>query len=230
MGVILYLDTVLIPLSLLIMIGYHANLWHSFKNTPSNTSIGIDSLKRKLWFLGMKQGDDKKGMLGVQSLRNALMATILTASIAILVNQALAALINNVYNASNNLFNSAIFGSKWDRIFALKYGTASLFLLASFFCSSMGLGYLIDANFLINASGEFTSSPAAYTQIIFERGFMLALVGNRVLCMAFPLLLWMFGPLPVILSSVALVWGFYELDFVGNSFSKSETIVSLESS
>ncbi|KAK1562579.1 hypothetical protein Q3G72_014381 [Acer saccharum] len=212
------------------MIGYHANLWHSFKNTPSNTSIGIDSLKRKLWFLGMKQGDDKKGMLGVQSLRNALMATILTASIAILVNQGLAALINNAYNASNNLFNSAIFGSKSDRIFALKYGTASLFLLVSFFCSSMGLGYLIDANFLINASGEFTSSPAAYTQIIFERGFMLALVGNRVLCMAFPLLLWMFGPLPVILSSVALVWGFYELDFVGNSFSKSETIVSLESS
>ncbi|KAK2658010.1 hypothetical protein Ddye_011062 [Dipteronia dyeriana] len=229
MGVILYLDTVLIPLSLLVMIGYHAKLWHSFKNTPSNISIGIDSLKRKLWFLGMKQGDDKKGMLGVQSLRNTLMATILTAAIAILVNMALAALINNAYNESNNLFNSAIFGSKSDWIFALKYGTASLFLLVSFFCSAMGLGYLIDANFLINASGEFTSSAAAYTQIIFERGFMLALVGNRVLCMAFPLLLWMFGPLPVILSSVALVWGLYELDFVGNSFSKSETIVSLES-
>ncbi|KAL5738955.1 hypothetical protein ACOSQ2_028135 [Xanthoceras sorbifolium] len=234
MGVFLYLDTVLIPLSLFLMVGYHANLLHSFKNRPSCTSIGIDALKRKVWFLGLKEGgDNKTGMLAVQSLRNTIMATILTASIAILVNLALAALINNSYNGSY-MFKTAIFGSQSGRIFALKYGTASLFLVVSFFCSSMALGYLIDANFLINSSsvGELitSSSPtpdASYTQTIFERGFILALVGNRVLCMAFPLLLWMFGPLPVILSSVALLWGLYELDFVAK-FTASESVISLD--
>ena len=163
------------------------------------------------------QGDDKKSILAVQSLRNTLMGSIFTASIAILVNLSLAALINNTLSVSH-LFNTEIFGSQSGRIYALKYGSASLFLLVSFLCSSMALGYLIDANFLINASADvqFSSDPA-YTHTIFERGFGLALIGNRVLCVTFPMLLWMFGPLPVALSSAALVWGLYELDFAAGN-------------
>ncbi|KAE8663185.1 Lung seven transmembrane receptor family protein isoform 1 [Hibiscus syriacus] len=143
------------------------------------------------------------------------MVTILSASIAILVNLALEALTNNTYNASH-LFDGEIFGSQSERIYALKYGLASLFLSVSFLCSSMAVGFLIDANFLINAVSDddrFSSDPYSYTQTIFERGFGLALVGNRVLCVTFPMLLWMFGPFPVVLSSAALVWGLYEFDF-----------------
>ncbi|XWS09513.1 hypothetical protein CRYUN_Cryun40dG0091000 [Craigia yunnanensis] len=190
MGFILYLDTVLIPFSLFLTLGYHAYLWQSFKQKPSSTKIGLDKLRRKTWFQDIKQGDDKKGMLAVQSLRNTLMTTILTASIAILVNLSLAALTNNTYNVSH-LVNTQIFGLQSGRIYALKYGSASLFLL-------------------------FSSDPA-YTQNIIERGFGLALIGNRVLCITFPMLLWMFGPLPVALSSAALVWGLYELDFAAGN-------------
>ncbi|XP_007033515.2 PREDICTED: uncharacterized protein LOC18602208 [Theobroma cacao] len=212
MGFILYLDSFLIPSSLFLTFGYHAYLWQSSRQKPSSTKFGVDKLRRKAWFGDIKQGDDKKGMLAVQSLRNTLMTTILTASIAILVNLSLVALTNNTYNASR-LFNSEVFGSHSARIYPLKYGSASLFLLVSFLCSSMALGYLIDANFLINASYDECSSSPAYTQTIFERGFALAVIGNRVLCISFPLLLWMFGPLPVAVSSAALVWALYELDF-----------------
>lgn len=149
-------------------------------------------------------------MLAVQSLRNTLMGTILSATVSIIINLTLAALTNNTYNASHFL-SSAFFGSQSGKIFVLKFGSASLFLSVSFLCSSMALGYLIDANFLINASSEF--SCHGYTQMIFERGFTLALVGNRVLCITFPLLLWMLGPVPVALSSVALVWGLHGHDF-----------------
>ncbi|XP_041023056.1 uncharacterized protein LOC121264074 [Juglans microcarpa x Juglans regia] len=212
MGVVVYLDTILVPLSLFFTLGYHAYLWHSFKNKPCNTTIGINTLTRRAWFQDIKQGDDKKSMLAVQSLRNALMATTLTASIAILVNLALAALANNAFNASH-LLNNPTFGSQSGRILVVKFGSASLLLLVSFLCSSMSIGYLIDANILINACGEF-SSPG-HTQTIFERGFMLALIGNRVLCITFPLMLWLLGPELVALSSVALIWGLYELDFSG---------------
>ncbi|EEF33685.1 conserved hypothetical protein [Ricinus communis] len=202
------------------MVGYHVYLWQCFKNKPSQTTIGIDSLRRKSWFLEVKEGDDKKSMLAVQSLRNAQMTTIFTASIAILVNLSLAALTNNSYNAGH-LLSSAVFGSQSGKLSVLKFGSASFFLLASFLCSSIGLGFMIDSNFLINiASYEFSSWPA-YTQTIFERGFFLALIGNRVLCITFPLLLWLLGPLPVGLSSVALVWGLYEFDFHGKSVTSS---------
>lgn len=161
-------------------------------------------------------------MLAIQSVRNTLMVTILTASIAILINIALAALTNNAYNA-DHLFSSAFFGSKSPKIFALKFGSASFFSSFSFLCSSMAVGYLIDANFLINAAdsdGMFSTST--YTQAVFERGFLLAIFGNRLLCVTFPLLMWMFGPVPVALSSVALVWGLYELDFARRSLHRNE--------
>ncbi|CAK9144458.1 unnamed protein product [Ilex paraguariensis] len=194
-----YLDTILVPLSLFITIGYHAYLWHIFKNKPSLTSIGMDFLVRRAWLQELNQanpdGDEKKGMLAVQSLRNSLMATILTASITILITVSLAALTNNVYNG-NHLFSGTFFASHSSRITVLKYGCASLFLLASFLCSSVALGCLVDAIFLINALGEFSLSPE-YAQMIFERGFMLATVGSRVLCLTFPLLLWTLGPVPV---------------------------------
>ncbi|KAG6643583.1 uncharacterized protein LOC122277317 [Carya illinoinensis] len=213
MGVMVYLDTILVPLSLFFTLGYHAYLWHSFKNKPCNTTIGINTLTRRAWFQDITQGDNKKGMLAVQSLRNTIMATTLTASIAILVNMALAALVNNAFKASGHLLTNPIFGSQSGRIVVVKFGSASLLLLVSFLCSSMSIGYLIDANILINACGEF-SSPG-HTQTIFERGFMLALIGNRVLYITFPLMLWLLGPVLVALSSVALIWVLYELDFSG---------------
>ncbi|KAI3472561.1 hypothetical protein Pfo_029219 [Paulownia fortunei] len=213
MGAIVYLDSILVPLSLFFTIGYHAYLWHNLRHKPFLTAIGTNMLKRRAWLRELNQGDDKKGMLAVQSLRNTLMYTILTATITIIVTLSLAALTNNAFNANRLFSSSDLFGSQSGRIMVLKYGSASLFLVASFLCSSMAVGYLVDANFLINAIGEF--SPAdGYTDAVVERGFTLAVVGNRVLCIAFPLLLWMFGPLPVALSSLALVWGLYELDFV----------------
>ena len=148
----------------------------------------------------------------MQTLRNTLMMTILTASITILVNMALAALTNNSYNASHHLFSSGVFGSKSDKIFVLKYGSASLLLVISFLCSSMAVGYLIDANFLMNGHDEFLT--LGYTQTILERGFALAFVGNRGLCLTVPLLLWMLGPLALLFSSLALLWVLHQLDFV----------------
>ncbi|XP_050383552.1 uncharacterized protein LOC126800267 [Argentina anserina] len=212
---IVYLDTILVPISLLLTVGYHAYLWHSFKNKPSHTTIGINMLKRRAWFRDIKGGDeDKMGMLAVQSLRNTLMATTLTASITILVLVALAALINNAYSASH-IFSSAIFGSQSSRIYSVKYGSAALALSISFLCSSLAIAFLIDANFLINAScdHELSSLSSEHTRSIFEKGFVLALISNRMLCITFPMLMWMIGPIPVCLSSIALVWGLYGLDF-----------------
>ncbi|KAM5560686.1 hypothetical protein ABKV19_021715 [Rosa sericea] len=228
MAVIVYLDTILVPISLFLTVGYHAYLWHSVKNKPSHTTIGINILKRRAWFLDIKGGDeDKMGMLAVQSLRNTLMGTTLTAVITILVVVSLAALINNAYSATHT-FSSAIFGSQSPMIFALKYGSAALALSISFLCSSMAIAFLIDANFLINASGdhEFSSSSSEHTHSIFEKGFVLALISNRMLCITFPVLLWMLGPIPACLSSMALVWGLYGLDFAGKLAKSNKQSIS----
>ncbi|KAA8517551.1 hypothetical protein F0562_017819 [Nyssa sinensis] len=148
----------------------------------------MHTLRTRVWLQDMEQANDKKGMLAVQSLRNTLMATY-----------------THCYNSH---FHYCGTGSCYEQHIQCKPPLQH----------SMALGCLIDANFLINATAEF-SSPG-YTETVLERGFMLAVVGNRVLCITFTLLLWMFGPVPVVVSSVALIWGLYELDFAG-SFTKS---------
>ncbi|XP_027065290.1 uncharacterized protein [Coffea arabica] len=243
-GVILLLDVILVPTSLFITIGYHAYLWHRLRRKPCLATIGLNSIKRRSWLQHLNQGDEKKGMLAVQSLRNTLMATILTAIVTITISLCLAALANNSFDGANHLLPSPRFhegpqppqysstssssillgGLQSGKIVALKCGSASILLLASFLCSAMGLGCLIDANFLVNALGmdrELSSSPdPQYTRSIMERGFRLAVVGNRVLCITFPLLLWvMFGPIPLALSSLALVGALYEHDFPATSLS-----------
>ncbi|XP_065851176.1 uncharacterized protein [Euphorbia lathyris] len=213
MGLIDYLDTILVPFSFLLMLGYHAYLWHCFKHKPSQTTIGIDALRRKNWLSSLKEGNDKKSILVIQSLRNAQMGTIFTASIAILINLSLAALTNNIYKASHLLNSSAYFGIQTGKIDALKFGSGCVFLLVSFLCSSMGLGCMIDANFLLNVPSIELGFSSSYAENVFERGFLLSLIGNRVLCVTFPLVVWLLGPLPVALSSMALVRALYELDF-----------------
>ncbi|EOA15313.1 hypothetical protein CARUB_v100270301mg, partial [Capsella rubella] len=48
-------DSIVVPLSLLIAVGYHVFLWNTFKQNPSRTSLGIDSSKRKSWFRDIKE-------------------------------------------------------------------------------------------------------------------------------------------------------------------------------
>ncbi|XAR55732.1 hypothetical protein NMG60_11035916 [Bertholletia excelsa] len=223
MTLVLYLDTLLVPLSLFLTLGYHALLWRIFKNKPLQTAVGAHAMRIRAWLEDMKQGDDKKGMLAVQSLRNTILTTIVSAAVAIILTLSLAALTNDAYNASSHLFANWFFGSKSDGFLVLKYGSASFFLLVSFWCSSMALGCLIDANFLVNsplmAGGEFSVS-SGHTEWVVEKGLILAVMGNRMLCLAFLLLLWLMGPVPVSLASVALIFGLYEIDFGGRFCSK----------
>ncbi|XP_070043476.1 uncharacterized protein [Nicotiana tomentosiformis] len=55
MGAISFLDTILVPLSLFITIGYHFYLWHHLKHKPSRTTIGMNILKKRSWLRELNQ-------------------------------------------------------------------------------------------------------------------------------------------------------------------------------
>lgn len=157
----------------------------------------------------MQDGDGKRSMLGVQSFRNSLMSLILSATIAITVNSSLAALANNTYNSNHLLHQHPIFGSQSESLLVLKYSCVSIFLLFSFLCSSIAVWLTIEANFLINATQDYAQDHA---HKVMKKGVLLGIVGNRVLFMALPLLVWMIGPVAMALSSFALLLVFYNLD------------------
>ncbi|KAH0680808.1 hypothetical protein KY290_023001 [Solanum tuberosum] len=63
-----YLDTILVPLSLFITIGYHAYLWHHLKHKPSHTTIGMNMLKRRSWLRELNQARVESGFLVYDAL------------------------------------------------------------------------------------------------------------------------------------------------------------------
>jgi hypothetical protein len=48
-----FLDLVLIPLSLLLPMAYHAWLWREVRLRPLRTAVGINAATRRIWAAGM---------------------------------------------------------------------------------------------------------------------------------------------------------------------------------
>ncbi|XP_038712617.1 uncharacterized protein LOC120006604 [Tripterygium wilfordii] len=218
-----YLDVILVPLGFLITLGYHFWLWHKVRTQPLTTIIGINATARRFWVSAIMKDNEKKNILAVQTLRNAIMGSTLMATTSILLSAGLAALISSTYSVKKPL-EDAVYGAHGEFMVALKYVTILTIFLFSFLCHSLSIRFINQVNILINvphqeydSSSETTTSfivTPDYVNELLEKGFMLNTVGNRLFYAALPLLVWIFGPVLVFLCSLTLVPVLYNLDFV----------------
>ncbi|KAG9449291.1 hypothetical protein H6P81_009256 [Aristolochia fimbriata] len=212
-----YLDLILVPLGLILTLGYHAFLWHRVRTRPTSTIIGINASGRRLWVLAMMKDNEKKNILAVQTLRNAIMGSTLMATTSVLLSSGLAALISSTYSVKKPL-NDSVYGGHGELMVALKYVTILTIFLFSFVCYSLSIRFINQVNFLINTPQvEFLSVSPDYVADLLEKGFTLNTVGNRLFYAALPLLLWIFGPVLVFLCSLTIIPVLYNLDFVFGS-------------
>ncbi|KAJ9702218.1 hypothetical protein PVL29_004116 [Vitis rotundifolia] len=209
-----YLDVVLVPLGLFTTMGYHVWLWHKVRTQPLSTIIGMNITGRRFWVSAMMKDNDKKNILAVQTLRNAIMGSTLMATTSILLCCGLAAVISSTYSVKKPL-NDTIYGAHGEFMMAVKYVTILLFFLFSFLCHSLSIRFVNQVNLLINTPLDpmNVATPDYVTEVL-EKGFFLNTVGNRLFYTALPLLLWIFGPVLVFLCSITFVPLFYNLDIV----------------
>ncbi|XBH93009.1 hypothetical protein VPH35_084023 [Triticum aestivum] len=228
-----YLDLILIPLGLLLPALYHAWLWRAVRRRPLTTAFGVYSAARRLWAAGMmRDNDDKKGVLVVQSIRNVIMGSTLMATTSVLFCTGIAAVLSSTYSVKKPL-SDAVFGAHGEYMMALKYVALLLVFLFSFLCHTLTICFLNQASFLINTSclplpdAEKDDDGARlvglqlpagavgdYVGEILERSFTLNFVGNRLFYAGVPLLLWIFGPLLAFLSALVMIPILYNLDMV----------------
>lgn len=209
-----YLDMVLVPLGFLIIVSYHFWLWHKVRTQPSSTIIGINTLGRRAWVPSMLKDIEKKNILAVQTLRNLIMGSTLMATTSILLSAGLAAVISSTYSVKKPL-NDAVYGAHSEFMVALKYVTLLTIFLFSFFCHTLSIRFFNQVSILICTPQEVMSNVTPqYLTELFEKGTILSTVGNRLFYSALPLLLWIFGPVLVFLSSIAMLPVLYNLDFV----------------
>ncbi|XP_010913782.1 uncharacterized protein [Elaeis guineensis] len=208
-----YLDLILVPLSVLSPILYHIWLWQRIRSQPERTIIGINSASRRLWVFAMMKDNDKKNILAVQTIRNAIMGSTLMATTSILLCSGLAAMISSTYSIKKPL-NDSVYGAHGEFVMALKYVMLLLIFLFAFLCYSLSIRFISQVNFLINVpQGDDNSLVTPeYVSHLLEKSFALNIAGNRLFYAGLPIILWIFGPVLVLICSVSIVPILYNMD------------------
>ncbi|XP_021760585.1 uncharacterized protein LOC110725411 [Chenopodium quinoa] len=206
------LDYFLVPLGLLIMVGYHVCLFYKIMKQPTKTVVGIHAINRRLWVEAMME-DTKNAVLAVQTLRNNIMASTLLASTAIMLSSVIAVLMTS--RGSGSMFG-LVLGDASQMGFSVKFFSLVVCFLLAFLLNVQSIRYYSHASILINVPFKKVSSPymtADYVGRIVNRGGYFWSLGLRAFYFSFPLFLWIFGPIPMFCSCISLVILFYFLDF-----------------
>nr|XP_043630370.1 uncharacterized protein LOC122601694 [Erigeron canadensis] len=217
-----YLDLIMIPLSFMISIGYHIWLWHKVRTQPLSTIMGTNAHGRQLWVSAIMKDDDKKSMLAIQTIRNTIMGSTLMATTSIVLCCGLAAVVSSSYSVKKPV-NDTVYGAHGQFMVALKYVTLLVLFLFSFMCHSLSIRFIGQVNFLINLPQTYVTST--YVSELLDKSFTLSMIGNRIFYSALPIMLWIFGPVLVLLCSSTMVYVLYNLDLLFHD-SKKKTAMA----
>ncbi|PPD84369.1 hypothetical protein GOBAR_DD18684 [Gossypium barbadense] len=124
-----YLDWVLVPMGILLMVAYHVWLLYRILKHPTKTVIGVNAINRRFWVQAMMEEASKNGVLAVQTFRNNIMASTLLASTAIMLSSLIAVLMTNGKGDRSSWF---IFGDESDLAFSIKFFSILVCFLVAF--------------------------------------------------------------------------------------------------
>jgi uncharacterized membrane protein len=215
------------------------------------------------WIL--RQDNEKKNLLAVQSLRNTIMGSTLMASTAILMSSTTGVFMTSTYF---NSMSKPMLGGANDTLTSVKYMSLLFCFLFAFLCFMQSVRYLNHVNYLINVPlhiEPFSSSSSSnsatnlynhrplhsqqqqqqqvvqhgqvqpvenllqqrpelqktmhlitydYVADVLTTACNFYTFGTRGFYIAFPLILWLFGPVPALVCCAALVPIMHFLDTV----------------
>ena len=120
-----------------------------------------------------------------------------------------------VGSSSQNIFKSGfIYGDTSSSTISIKYISLLACFLLAFACFVQSARYFVQVNFFISMPNS--EIPVKYVQKAMLSGGVFWSVGLRALYLAVTLLLWIFGPIPMFVSSVILVVIMHNLDTNSN--------------
>ncbi|GMN44263.1 hypothetical protein TIFTF001_013452 [Ficus carica] len=206
----------LVPLGLVAMVAYHIWLFYRIVKHPTKTVIGVNAINRRFWVRAMMEDTSKNGVLSVQTLRNNIMASTLLASTAIMLSSLIAVLMTNGSKDKSALF---VVGNRSDTGFSIKYFCILACFLVAFLLNVQSIRYYSHASILINVPFKKMSHDLHHQQLTVEyvamnvnKGSYFWSLGLRAFYFSFPLFLWIFGPIPMFVSCLVLVFLLYFLD------------------
>ncbi|KAH6780916.1 spastin [Perilla frutescens var. hirtella] len=203
-----YLDLILVPCGLLLMFGYHLALVYRYLKCPEKTIIGYENHNKRAWVRKMFQIEIKDRGPAISVLSSNMSAATALASISLILSSLIGAWIGS---STVNLFTSRyIYGNRSPSMVYTKYISLLSCFLVAFGCFVQTARYFVHANFLISMPNNDIPIECVEREVI--RGSNFWLMGLRSIYFATNLLLWIFGPIPMLACSVAMVGVLLVLD------------------
>ncbi|KAI4350968.1 hypothetical protein L6164_005370 [Bauhinia variegata] len=202
-----YLDYVLVPLGLLVLVIYHIWLLYHILRNPSRTVIGLNAQSRHQWVLSMMTDPLKNGVLAVQTIRNNIMASTLLATTAITLSSLI-----GIFSSSNSA-SKLVYGNTTSLGSSIKQLAISTGFLLAFLCNVQSIRYYAQASFLITAPVlKGKTDFIAYVAKTLNRGSYSWSLGLRAFYLSFTLVLWIYGPIPMVACCFFTTFVLYFLD------------------
>lgn len=113
--------------------------------------------------------------------------------------------------ANNTLFSSVlIYGDTRPETMSIKFISLLIFFMMAFACFVQSSRCFIHVNYLITTPD--TDIPISYVELAVIRGGEFWSLGLRALYFATTMLLWFFGPIPMFVTSIGMVFFLHNLD------------------
>lgn len=203
-------DYVLVPLGLLIFASYHVWLLFTILKYPKKTVVGLNAESRHQWVLCMMSDPLKNGVLAVQTIRNNIMASTLLATTAITLSSLISVFVSSDSSDTNN---ALVFGNTTRLISSIKYFSILLCFLVAFLCNVQSIRYYAHVSFLATIpTSKDNRETIEYVARNLNRGSFFWSLGLRAFYLSFPLFLWTFGPIPMLICCCIMSFILYYLD------------------
>ncbi|CAN6553125.1 unnamed protein product [Malus baccata var. baccata] len=201
-----YLDVVLVPTGILIMLIYHLFLLYKYINHPLATAIGSENNDKKTWVGKILHGKDvevaKKAKTAIDVISSNTSATTTLASISLTLCSLIGAW---MANSNNFVPKEIIYGNTNPTTISIKYICLLTCFLLAFSCFVQSARHFVHSNYLLTTPGATAESDVKKAKKAVQRGSEFWSLGIRALYFALNFLLWFFGPIPMFASSVVTV-------------------------
>ncbi|KAH7843222.1 hypothetical protein Vadar_014069 [Vaccinium darrowii] len=204
-----HLDTVLVPSGLLIMFGYHLFLLHRHLKLPHTTTMGHDNHYMGAWVEKMMQVESKDRSQALTVINSNISAAFNLSSISLVLSSLIGTWIRTTSNATFTI-GRLIYGNTSQSVLAIKHISLLICFLVAFASFVQSARCYVHSNFLITMPNADIPMPLVQKAVVAGSNFWT--VGMRALYFATPLLLWVFGPIPMFVASVVTVVVLYNLD------------------
>ena len=200
-------------LSVCLIGGYYAFLhWRTSRYNALYTVQAVNAEARRLWVESVMT--NRRDILAVQTLRNSTMAATFLASTAVLLVVGALSLSSHGSDVAHVLHSLTVGGKVGPELWMIKVIALVIDLSVAFFSFAIAVRKFNHVGYLINIPAEAKHEVITprYVAEFLNRAAAYYSMGMRAYYFTMPLMFWLFGPILMLLCSLALVFVLFRLD------------------